>query len=269
MRIFVMGSGYIGRKLVTSWKNNDDVFWISTTSKEKLPQLEHIAEKAILISSKEEERLAEILNSCDGMVVAVAPKENASYEETYLHTATAIEKALEKREKPFYLLYISSTSVYGDHQGKSVDEESERSNLSPNTQVLCQTEDVYLACASPTVTVCILRLAGIYGPEREIESRARTMSGRQMAGSGDAPTNHIHQVDILTAIEFCFKKRLMGVYNLANNDHRSRKEIYGALCQKMEITAPKWDKNKALGSNCVVSNKKISQLGFVFQHPYL
>lgn len=268
MRIFIMGAGYIGLALIDHWTDKNDVFWASTTSSSKIPSLEQIAEKAFLLEGSEVQRLSDILEQCDGLVVSVAPGPEANYENTYLKTAQSVVKALQKRTRPFYLLYTSSTSVYGDHGGRRVDEESPRLTESPNGKILCQTEDTYLACSNPAVAVCILRLAGIYGPERELEKRARGMSGRQMIGKGDAPTNHVHRDEVVRAIEFCFKNQCTGIYNLAEEDHRSRKRLYDALCHQLGLPLPEWrGQSSEHGSNCLVSSQKIRELGFIFKYP--
>jgi len=36
------------------------------------------------------------------------------------------------------------------------------------TQILCETEQVLLSASSDDMSVCILRLGGIYGPRREL-----------------------------------------------------------------------------------------------------
>lgn len=271
VRIFVLGAGYIGMGIINQSKNSDDSFIASTTTKAKLSLLEKIVDKALILEGVEKEKLTEIFKECDGMIVCAAPRQQNNYEFTYLQTAKAIKSALKGRDKPFYLLYTGSTSVYGDHHGKSVDENSPRLFSSEKEKILCETEDVYLDCTTPSITVCILRLAGIYGPDREIENRAKKLSGLVMAGNGEQPTNHVHRDDILLAVQFCFKNRYAGVYNLANEDHRSRRQLYEAICRRIGVSPPIWGTEKIPehGSNCCVSNKKICSEGFVFRYPFL
>jgi hypothetical protein len=103
-------------------------------------------------------------------------------------------------------------------------------------------------------------MGGIYGPGREIETRALKLIGKQMPGNGEEYTNHIHLEDIVRALEFCLERKLKGVYHLVNDAHPSRKELYGK--------GPIWSsKNTGLGYR--VSNQKIKEAGFVFSHPEL
>lgn len=270
MRLFILGAGYIGLAILTHWKNKNDSLWASTTNPEKISILEDSAERAFLLKGNDKEQLTAILKECDGLIICVAPGSGANYRQTYLETAQTIAEVLKTRKKPFYLLYTSSTSVYGNHAGKVVNEESERLVCSENGKILCETEDVYLSIASSAVTVCIMRLAGIYGPGRTLENRVRAMSGRTISMGNDV-TNHIHRDDIVNAIEYAFQYSLKGIYNLANEDHRPRKIIYDDFCQKMGIPPPQWDVTMISehGSNCEVSNKKILGKNFTFRHPFL
>ena len=53
----------------------------------------------------------------DVILMSVAPRDGANYSETYLANAKAIQSAP-------YILYTSSTAVYGDYQGQLVDEDT-------------------------------------------------------------------------------------------------------------------------------------------------
>ncbi len=263
MRLFVLGAGYVGTALIQNWTNKADRFWASTTTPNKLTFLKERTEQAFLVT--EAGAIDALINECDGMVVCVAPGFQKSYEETYLKTAQSLLKSVEKLKKEFYLLYTSSTSVYGDHQGEWVDETSPRRPQTENASILCQTEDLYLSCQNPFVKVCVVRLGGIFGPGRTLEDRARAFSGKQLAGSGDSPTNHSALSEITKGIEICFQKRLAGVYNLVNSDHRTRKQLYQELCDQLNIAPPTWDRTKKSdhNSNCKVSNQKAMSAGLI------
>lgn len=63
--------------------------------------------------------------------------------------------------------YISSTSVYGDHGGRPVNENTLPSNPSRKGQLRLAAEDEWRAFANSTASsLCIFRLSGIYGPGR-------------------------------------------------------------------------------------------------------
>jgi nucleoside-diphosphate-sugar epimerase len=267
MRLFVLGAGYVGQAVLKLWSDRHDILWTSTTTEAKLPDLEQIADKAFVVHGMDEKKLGELIEPCDVLIICVAPVAQADYRKTYFETARHVRNLLDQRDRPLYVLYTSSTSVYGDQAGAWVDENGPRLNQTENGIILCQAEDLYLGCQNPKVIVCVLRLAGIYGPGREIEKRARAMSGRTWGGRADSPTNHVHRDDIARAIELCVRHTCSGIYNLACDDHPTRRELYEPLCKKLAIAPPIWDPSVSSehGSHIRVSNEKIKRAGFTFE----
>lgn len=265
MHILLLGTGYVGSHLITHWQDTEDRFFAFTTTLQKLSSLQSLpgVEKAFLAKSK---TLSQALNSCPAVIIAVAPKKNASYETTYLDTARQFKTLCQGRTTPLYLIYTSSTAVYGNQTGKWVSEENRPNPSSENGKILLETEKTYLSLQSATTLVCILRLAGIYGPERTLSERARSFSGATVPGSKDMPTNHAHISDITRAIEFCIKQQLVGIYNVVSDSHPTREELYNTLCAQQELPPPKWNANLPTrhGSNHCVSNNKIKESGFTF-----
>ena len=252
MHLLLLGAGYVGKALL---KNPSHSFLAATTSEERLYELSSLAAGSLLIG-KEKEPLQKALEKVDGAIILIAPKENSleSYQNTYIEMAKTLSLLLEKREKPFYLLQASSTGVY---------------QKSPKADILLETESIYQNCASALISVCTLRLGGIYGPERELIKRAQSLSGRKLPGSGDEPTNHIHLDDIVSCILFCLSEKLEGVFNLVNEEHRSRKKLYDALCSSLGIPSPSFDSSKKMehGSYKKITSEKIKKTGFTFTHP--
>jgi len=66
------------------------------------------------------------------------------------------------------LIYTGSYAVYGDREGAWVDEASPVAPPTRMVKILCETEQVLLSASSDDMSVCILRLGGIYGPRREL-----------------------------------------------------------------------------------------------------
>ena len=283
MKLLVMGAGYVGMALLTSLQNQFHEIYITTTDVERVDALSLYGGHVLLLNPHDDKDLHDCIRKCDGMVILVAPKNSHNnYEETYLNTANRVSLALRDRQTPFYIVYTSSTSVcehalmvqnhevIGDLKNPTDEWVTEEQQLCPQSEkakILLASEHIYLACRA---SVCILRLGGIYGPKRELSDRARRFSGKEIPGTGDEPTNHIHLEDIIEAIQFCIKHSLKGVYHLVNDDHRTRKEIYSILCKQMNIPVPLWnpDLPQERKGGYRVSNQKIKDAGFTFKHPY-
>lgn len=264
MKIFLIGAGYVGQAFLEKMRGQHHELYVSTTDREKVALLKPLAERVFFLREGFGRDVEETIAKCDAIVVLVAPKEGVSYESTYLKTAKELQSALQYASATPYVLYTSSTSVYeGANNSRSASEDDLLSPMSSNSRILVAAEQVYQSIPNH----CILRLGGIYGPERELAKRAGRFGGKVMPGTGKEPTNHIHRDDIVSAIDYCLKHRLKGVYNLVSDAHPSREELYGQLCSKLGFEAPVW--NGTPYSAYMVSNEKIKEAGFTIEHQTL
>ena len=262
MKLIVMGAGYVGETLLKHLQGKPHEIFITTTRQERVKDLKAYGQSVLLLHPGENQAIKELIDACDGMIILIAPKNSHTYEETYLTTAKQISSALQGRKKPFYLLYTSSTSVY-EGQTSWVTEDLLLSPPSENGKILLSAEQQYLKAQ---IKACILRLGGIYGPGRELIDRAKRFSGKEMTGSGNESTNHSHLDDIVKALVFCLENSLAGIYNIVNDDHPTRQELYSELCRSIDIPSPVWNTEPSqIGYK--VSNEKIKDAGFIFQHP--
>lgn len=108
MKLIVMGAGYVGMALLDYLHSQSHEIFITTTSEERVESLKPYGQ-VVFLHPTEDNGLKNLIDSCDGIVVLVAPKNSKSYAETYLTTAKKISSACQDRQKPFYLLYTSST----------------------------------------------------------------------------------------------------------------------------------------------------------------
>jgi nucleoside-diphosphate-sugar epimerase len=263
----IFGLGYIGSALLDYWKKEGERRLIATTTSiEKLQVYKRQADAVILARGDDEDVVRKALNSIEEVVVAIAPNKGSSYKETYLDTAKTFSTILAQNDSVKHLVYLSSTSVYGDRNGEWVSEETDLDPKSENSKTLCDTEALYLQQSSSKLLVTVLRLGGIYGPDRTHAARVKRLVGASLPGSGNAFCNWVHQEDVVRSIDWVLKNQLFGVYNICSNDHPLKKELYNSITT--EINAPQitWDPtaNGAHAGNRKVSNEKIRKTGFVF-----
>jgi len=268
MKIGIIGCGYVGHSVAVEWKKEGHYISTTTRRPERVAQLKNFVDSVCLLN---EQTFPTYIEQQEVLLICVAPDASSDYVSTYLHTAKQV--ATQASRAPFLrqIIYTSSTSLYGDHQGEWVDEESPLHFQNENQQILYETEKILLDCSSPNLHVCILRLGEIYGPGREIEERLRRNQNHFFAGSGASFTNLIHLNDIVKALGFVTSavSRLRGIYNLCSDFHISRKQFYDQICQKEKIPFIQWDPTRSTshGGNRRVSNQKIKNEGFVFTHP--
>lgn len=268
MKLLIMGAGYVGMALIRALQDGAHQLYITTTECERVENLKRYAEQVLVLRPGVKENLFALIGACDAMVVLVAPKGSLNYEQTYLDTAKTISEALKGRVKPFYLVYTSSTSVCEGSQGEWITEDMALDPQTENGKILLEAERYYLNSGA---AACVLRLGGIYGPGRELARRAKSLSGNVVSGTGEEPTNNIHQEDVVEAIRYCLNHSLTGVYHLVNDDHTVRNKLYARLCRLAAIPEPLWasDAPQLKRRGYKVSNQKIKDAGFIFEHPFI
>jgi nucleoside-diphosphate-sugar epimerase len=270
VNVAIIGCGYIGTEVAALWKKQGHNVTATTRKPEKLEALAKVAQKTVLIRGNDEEELAPLLADNNLFLIAIAADGPEHYENAYLHTAQIFRHLALEMDMPRQLIYTSSTSVYGDHHGQWVDETSELKGHSPHAKILIDAEKTYLSLDELGWQVCLFRLSEIYGPGRELSRRVKNLHGHTLPGSGDHYTNMIHKYDCVHAIDYALKHHLEGVYNLADDEHPTRKELYDTLSQKFHLPHVHWDPHHPSlhSGNKRVSNHKIKAEGFAFRHPH-
>jgi nucleoside-diphosphate-sugar epimerase len=147
----------------------------------------------------------------------------------------ALEHLQEQAPALSWLGYVSSTGVYGDHEGAWVDEESElRPAGSARAQRRQAAEAGWRALAQPWQ---VFRASGIYGPGRG--PLARVLAGR--ARRLDAPHlfSRIHRDDICAAIRASLERpRPGGIYNLCDREPATSAEVTAYACELLGRDVP-------------------------------
>ena len=270
MNIVIIGCGYLGLETASIWKKSKHHVTATTRNPEKLDALSKVAQKTIILKGNDEDELAPLIAHNEVILVTIAADNPEHYESAYLNTAQLFRHLALEMDLPRQLIYTSSTSVYGDHHGQWVDETSELFGKSDQAKILIEAENLYLSLQELGWDICLLRLSEIYGPGRELSTRVKQMEGHILPGPGDPYTNMIHKQDCASAIDYALRHDLEGIFNLSDDDHPTRKELYDAVSKKFHLPKVKWDPNHtALHSgNKRVSNHKIKAAGFALRHPH-
>ncbi|MBS0625943.1 MAG: SDR family oxidoreductase [Verrucomicrobia bacterium] len=268
--IAIIGCGYIGTEAASIWHKKGYHITATTRHPERLPELAKVAQKSLILRGSDEEELAPLIANNEYLIVTVGADNSDQYESTYLHTAQVLRHLALEMDLPRHLIYTSSTSVYGDHHGLWVDETSELQSKSEQGRILIDSEKTYLSLHDLGWHTCILRFAEIYGPGREISKRVKSMQGHNLPGSGDQYTNMIHKADAAAALDYALRHNLEGIYNVVDDEHPTRKELYDQISHKFHLPKLHWD--PALtglhSGNKRVSNHKIKAEGFSFRFPH-
>jgi nucleoside-diphosphate-sugar epimerase len=270
MNIAIIGCGYVGYAVSKYWQSNSNfMLTATTTNPERIPTLETVAQKVIVTSGNDIEKLKTVLKNQEIILLSVGAKSADAYEETYVETAKTLVSLLPQFPHIHQVIYTSSYSIYGDRNGVWVDEESPPAPANRNSQLLRKAEDILLSANNDNTRVCILRLGGIYGPGRELTKIFSRAAGTTRPGNGEDTTNWIHIDDIVGTIEFAREHRLQGIYNLVDDSHLTNKELLDNVMTKNNLPNVIWDAdNKNIRPyNAWVSNQKLKDTGYQFIHP--
>ncbi|MBH8575585.1 SDR family oxidoreductase [Nostocaceae cyanobacterium CENA369] len=272
MNIAIIGCGYVGYAVAQYWQQKMTfLVTATTTTPERVLMLEAVAQKVVVVQGNDPEKLKSVLQNKDTVLLSVAPKERKFYQETYLDTAKNVVKVLQDVPSVKQIIYTGSYSVYGDQDGAWVDETMPVVPGYANGEILKATEEVLLTASSKNLRVCILRLGGIYGPNRELVKIFGAAPGTTRPGNGEDITNWIHLDDIVGAIDFVRQHHLQGIYNLVDDAHLSNKELLNTLFEKHNLPKVSWDSSikNHRPYNAKVSNQKIKDAGYKLIHPQI
>jgi nucleoside-diphosphate-sugar epimerase len=269
MKIAIIGCGYVGRAIARFWKNAGHLVTATTTTPEKVTQLREVAQRIVVLQGDDLNYLKEILKNQEVVLLTIGARDRSKYRQTYLGTANNLVLALQEIPSIQQIIYTSSYAILGDKQGTWADENCAVNPMNENSEILAQTEKVLLSAAKNNLKVCLLRLAGIYGEERELIKIFRSWAGTIRPGNGQDYTNWVHLDDIVSGIELARQQQLEGIYNLNCDEILPRQEFFQRLFSIHNLPPIIWDSSVPANRpyNLRLSNDKIKAAGLQLIHP--
>ena len=276
MRVLIVGCGYVGVPLGAELvRLGHEVFGLR-----KNPaagnELKAVGIQPLIGDVTRPETLAKLPRDFDWVVNCVTAGGNAeNYREVYLQgTRNLIDWLAPNPPKKF--VYTSSTSVYAQNDGSQVKESSPTEPLAETSKILVETEKVLLdAAAEKKFPAVILRVAGIYGPERGHWFKQFLQGTAHMEGDGACFLNMIHRDDVVGCIIAALKNGRAGeIYNAVDDEPVSQLHFFQWLAQVVDKPLPPSvpenpDASRKRGvTNKRVSNRKLKmELGHQFKYP--
>ena len=283
MRKLIIGCGYVGLTVAREWVKQGDQVSALTRSKDNARKFTESGIQPVLGDITQPESL-ERLPEADTVLYAVGFDRTAdkSRREIYVTGLDSVLKVLKQRSQK--VIYLSSTSVYGQTAGEWVDETSVCEPERENGQICLEAEQLFeqhgfLSTSVPksnAATAVILRLAGIYGPGRLLARIEQINAGEPLAGNPDAWLNLIHLADIVQTILRCDTNiHLEDRYLVSDSRPITRQEYYLTLARLLNAPEPRFDSDglgetsrkstrfnsteRAAGMNKRCSNKRLRE----------
>jgi len=141
---------------------------------------------------------------------------------------------------PQRLVYISTTGVYGNRNGDLVDENSSVNPESDRASRRVAAEDYLFSWgASHDCEVVVLRVPGIYGPERLGVNRLRE-AATVIHEDESGPGNRIHVDDLVACCGAALSPDAPpGIYNVGDGNHRSSTWFSREIARQCGLPEPR------------------------------
>jgi nucleoside-diphosphate-sugar epimerase len=274
MRVLIVGCGYVGVPLGAEMVQlGHEVFGLRRNSAAE-NELKAASIQPLFGDVTKPDEFKKLPHEFDWVVNCVAAGGDAeNYREVYFNgTKNLIEWLAPNPPKKF--VYTSSTSVYAQNDGSQVKESSPTEPTAETSKILVETEKVLLnAATQKKFPAVILRVAGIYGPDRGHWFKQFLKDAAHLEGDGARILNMIHRDDLVGCIIAALKNGRAGeIYNAADDEPVSQLHFFQWLAQAVDKPLPpsvpeNLDRRRG-ATNKRVSNRKLKmELGHRFKYP--
>lgn len=242
----IFGCGYIGTALAEQLLAVGVRVGALTRNAEKAARLRALGLSEVIVAELDDVAWYDQLSGSYESVVNCVSSAGGGidgYRKSYLEGQRAILDWAKGRSIQSYL-YTSSTSVYPQDGGVSVDETADISEAPPTGQVLCESEQLLADAADTLGAWYVLRLAGIYGPKRHYLLDMLRSGESVIPGVGDYLLNLIHRDDVVAAICTALansESASFGIYNVSDDQPETKAELVAWLAEQLGQASPRFD----------------------------
>ena len=232
--MLIIGCGYVGERLARQYLELGKGVLGLVRSNEGLARL-----SALGIPSMRRDLATDDLGDLPlegARVFHLAPPPGHGVEDTHTRRLVA---AFARAGQPSRVLYVSTTGVYGDCEGAWVDETWP---VQPNADRSRRRWDAEQTLRRWSLEsggeLVILRVAGIYGPDRLPLERIRR--GLPLVRPEEAPfTNRIHVVDLVQALAAAMERGANGaVYNACDGHPSTMTDYFVSVADAAGLPRP-------------------------------
>ncbi len=225
MRISIIGLGYVGSYLSKRWLTaQSDVVLYS--------RQQHTHNTACRVLDLDHEFNPSVtLDGGDLLYYLVPPAEQETH-----HDPRVYRLLQYLSTPPRHIVYFSTSGVYGDCLGAWIDETHPPQPQFPrHYRRLDAEQQLTQYCQTHDIALSILRVAGIYGPNR-LPLQA-VMQRQAIIHPEQAPiTNHIHITDLVEiAYQMHAHTHGIAIYNIADGDPQAMGTLHRLLARALHL----------------------------------
>lgn len=230
--VFIAGCGDIGRRVAALHRVRGDSVSALARTPAGASSLAALGITPLAGDLDDDADTLTQLSLCGARVYYFAPPpEGAAHDPRIEHFLQAMQGA------PTKLVYISTSGVYGDHQGGWVTEHTPPNPQTARARARLAAENVLLDWSRRSqAPVVILRVGGIYGPGRLPIARIRR--AEPVVRREQAPyTNRIH-ADDLARVCIAAMEHGNGIYNVCDGEHSTMTDYFNAVADALGLPRP-------------------------------
>lgn len=271
-RFFIFGAGYSCKAFARA--NTADATIVGTTrSEEKFGDLQRAGiEPLAFDGAATSPAILEYLSTTTHLIDSIAPGDDGDPVLTRLR-----ETIVSKMPALRWIGYLSTVGVYGDHQGKWVDETSTCVPISKRSVARLEAERAWQALGEVIgVPLAILRLSGIYGPGRNAFVNLTNGTAKRLIKK-DQVFNRIHVEDIAGALWLLAEQKIGGIFNVTDNEPAPPQDVVTFAAGLMGIEPPPEQAFETAqispmarsfyGENKRGENARLKAAGYSFRYP--
>jgi len=263
INIFCFGFGQVAKNFIKKLSVEQYNINLSATSRSESSKksFNGINYNSYLFNSENfDQSLVVKLKEADHILVSIPPE---NQEDLVIKN---FSKFIES-SKAKWITYLSATSIYGDHKGEWVNENSKTNPISNNGIARLKAENAWFSLEkNKKVPIQIFRLSGIYSNEKNILMRLKS-GGVKVINKKNHFFSRIHVDDISNILFKSLSKFKSGeIYNLSDDKPSTSEEVtlFGAKIlnieniEKIEVDQIKGEMLKNFyNESKKVSNKKM------------
>ncbi len=274
IKVFCFGFGQVAKYFVKKILKEKQALELNVSSRKKTHKLtfEGIDYNSYEFNDKKIDKDIKIkIKDADFILISIPPIDNEdivvkNFKETIKKTNTK------------WITYLSATSVYGNHDGAWVNEDSETKPTSTSGIKRLNAEDQWLKFSKENnLPLQIFRLSGIYSEENNILKRL--ISGQaKIIKKENHFFSRIHVEDIANILFYSMKKfKRNEIYNISDDKPAPQEEIASYGSKLLKVKSPKILELETLEEGMLkdfykdskkVDNKKVKNFfGYQFTYP--
>lgn len=256
----IAGCGYVGQRVAAVWQQNGMQVHAITRSAAKAQDLSKAGITPIHLDLADAAKPIQ-LPDVDVVLWCVGfdRSTGTSRQAIWIDGLQRLLNALHRRAEPRRILYTSSTSVYGDGHGQDVDETTKPSPTSEGGKACLAAEQLLRTYSMQnSASVSILRLAGIYGPNRLLRRIADLQNGTPIMSPPDEWLNLIHVDDAVRAIDcICRLESPPPLINIVAGESSTRRQYYSQLAIMANAGPPTFATEPELQTRLRGGNRRV------------